>query len=195
MLKRSSGLSSPSNAAPPNALVGNPDDGPEDDIPLNLDSGSPPLRSYISRFCGSVPKLFMRPPVNIAGQSTNQKGPEMPWRPLDRVNIHIQKTSQREDILLKASSAPGAPFLSGCNASANYVQGRWACVIIAHKTATHLPVRFLHICLIALSLNREDLIVLRHLTRSYALNHCKILCCILPFLLLRGRRSGVGFGS
>jgi len=56
MLKRSSGLSSPSNDAPPNGLVANPDDGPEDDIPLNLDSGSPPLRSYIARFCESVLK-------------------------------------------------------------------------------------------------------------------------------------------
>ena len=56
MLKRSSGLSSPSNDAPPNGLVANPDDGPEDDIPPNLDSGSPPLRSYIARFCESVLK-------------------------------------------------------------------------------------------------------------------------------------------
>ena len=54
MLKRSSGLSSPSNDPPANGLVWNPDDGPEDDIPPNLDSGSPPLRSYIARFCESV---------------------------------------------------------------------------------------------------------------------------------------------
>jgi hypothetical protein len=56
MLKRSSGLSSPSNVAPVNGLVAYPDEGPADDIPPNLDSGSPPLRSYIARFCGSVLK-------------------------------------------------------------------------------------------------------------------------------------------
>ncbi len=53
MLKRSSGLSSPSNVPPLNGLAWNPDG---DDIPPNLDSGSPPLRSYIARFCGSVLK-------------------------------------------------------------------------------------------------------------------------------------------
>ena len=56
MLKRSSGLSSPSNVEPANGLAENPDDGPEDDIPPNLDSGSPPLRSYIALFCESVIK-------------------------------------------------------------------------------------------------------------------------------------------
>ena len=138
----------------------------------------------------------MRPPVDIAGPSTNQKGPEMPWKPLDRVNIQIQKPFQREDILLKASSAYGAPFLSGCNASASYIlQGGWACVKTAYNTAAHLPVCFLHICLIALSLDRENLIVLGHLTRSYAFDHCKVLWCILPFLLLRACRSGGRFSG
>jgi len=47
MLKRSSGLSSPSNVLLPNALAKNPDEGPEEDIPLNLDSGSPRLRSGV----------------------------------------------------------------------------------------------------------------------------------------------------
>jgi hypothetical protein len=61
MLKRSSGLSSPSNEPPPNGLVANPGDDP-DDMPPNLDSGSPPLRSYIARFCGSVPFKFVKSP-------------------------------------------------------------------------------------------------------------------------------------
>jgi hypothetical protein len=73
MLKRSSGLSSPSNVAPPNGLVANPGEDPEDDMPPNLDSGSLPLRSNIARFCGSVPLTCVRCAPSTYGQIRTRK--------------------------------------------------------------------------------------------------------------------------
>jgi len=56
--------------------------------------------------------------------------------------------------------------------------------MLPYDTAAHLTVCLLHICLVAVSLDFEDLVVFRHLTRPYALDDRKVLGCVLPFLLL-----------
>ena len=59
-----------------------------------------------------------------------------------------------------------------------------------YNTEAHLTVCLLHISLVALSLDFEDLVVFRHLTRPYALDYRKVLGCVLPFLLLARRFGG-----
>jgi len=75
---------------PPNALAGNPDEGPEDDIPPNLDSGSPPLRSYTARFCGSVPKMLS----DLYGQRRTKYEPERTWNALETTETELTSRKQ-----------------------------------------------------------------------------------------------------
>jgi hypothetical protein len=74
------------------------------------------------------------------------------------------------------------------------LQESWAYAMTMNNTVAHLTIRLFYIRLIAVCLDRKDLVVFCHLTRSYALDYRKVLCCILPFLL-RACRSGGGLRS
>jgi len=105
ILNNSSGLISVSKALPPKECGWKPAPRAEDDdIPLNRDSGSAPCRSYAA--------------LIFESDST--------WNALDTTTqpAHVSPPNRTKianrNALLKASSAPGAPFLSGCKANASY---------------------------------------------------------------------------
>jgi hypothetical protein len=112
ILNRSSGLSSPSNWAPFRKEVEKPE--AREPIPPSLSSGSAPL-SYAARFWG-LSKIYTKFKLN-----SRYIIPDSTWNALDTTRKQLSNGgSQRNNYShLKASSAPGAPFLSGCKAKAS----------------------------------------------------------------------------
>jgi hypothetical protein len=105
-LNSSSGLISSSNMDPPPPLGArcdaNPEKGeaPEADAPEKRDSGSPPNLSYFDF---------------LSGSDNTWKARETSWRLSASIHSSDETVLAAScHILLKASSAPAYPFLSGC---------------------------------------------------------------------------------